>query len=73
VTFSLPFFARTKKGKYYLSVGSVGSREAVAVLSQIRFIDRKRLSNKICTIEADFFQTLTRAVIEASFTGEPLK
>jgi mRNA interferase MazF len=46
----VPLTARPKKGKYYFSVGAVSGREAVAVLSQIRFVDRKRLVVKIAFI-----------------------
>jgi mRNA interferase MazF len=69
----VPLTARPKQGKYYLPVGTIGGREAVAVLSQVRFIDRKRLANKICTLESEIFQSLIRAVIGASFTSLPLK
>jgi mRNA interferase MazF len=69
----VPLTARPKKGKYYFPVGSVDGRDAVAVLSQVRFIDRKRLVNKICTLETETFQSLLRAVIGASFNVVPLK
>ncbi len=63
----VPLTAQPKKGKYYISVGKIDDRDAVAVLSQIRFIDRKRLANKICTLDEDVFRTLTTAVVSASF------
>jgi hypothetical protein len=39
------------------------------VLSQLRFIDRKRLSNKICTLDERIFRTLTNAVVSVNFSG----
>lgn len=63
----VPLTAQPKKGKYYISVGKIDDRDAVAVLSQIRFVDRKRLANKICTLDEDVFRTLTTAVVSASF------
>lgn len=63
----VPLTARSKKGKYYFSVGEVAGREAVAVLSQIRFVDRKRLELKICTLDKEIFQSLTQAIVKACF------
>lgn len=63
----VPLTAKPKKGKYYLPVGDVSGRDAVAVLSQIRFVDRKRLAMKIATMDRDTFQTLTKAVVKVCF------
>ncbi len=63
----VPLTARPKKGKYYFSVGAVSGREAVAVLSQIRFVDRKRLVVKIATMEQGAFRALTREVVAVCF------
>ena len=63
----VPLTARPKKGIYYLAVGDIDGREAVAVLSQVRFVDRKRFTNKICMLDEETFSALVRAVIQASF------
>ena len=63
----VPLTAKPKKGKNYFSVGDVSGRDAVAVLSQIRFVDRKRLAMKIATMDQGTFDALTRAVVKASF------
>ena len=63
----VPLTAKLKKGKYYFSVGDVSGRDAVAVLSQIRFVDRKRLAVKIATMDQNTFDALTKAVVKASF------
>ena len=63
----VPLTAKPKNGKYYFDVGNVSGRKAVAVLSQLRFVDRKRLSSKIATMDQDIFKALTRAVVNASF------
>jgi len=65
----VPLTARPKKGKYYFPIGDVAGRQAVAVLSQIRFVDRKRLAMKIATLDQDTFQSLTAAVVAACFPG----
>lgn len=63
----VPLTARPKKGTYYLAVGRVDGRDAVAVLSQVRFIDRRRFANKISTLDEETFSVLVRAIIQASF------
>ncbi len=63
----VPLTAKPKKGKYYFSVGNVSGRDAVAVLSQIRFVDRKRLAVKIATMEQETFDALTKVVVKACF------
>ena len=64
----MPLTARPKEGKYYFAVGSIEDREAVAVLSQVRFIDRKRLENKICTLDEDVFRSLVQSVVRTRFS-----
>lgn len=63
----VPLTAKPKKGKYYFSVGDISGRDAIAVLSQLRFVDRKRLALKIATMDNKTFQTLTKAVVKACF------
>ena len=65
----VPLTAKPKRGKYYFSVGDISGRDAVAVLSQIRFVDRKRLAVKIATMDHDTFDALTKAVGKACFRG----
>ncbi len=63
----VPLTARPKTGKYYVPVGEVNGRNATAVLSQIRFVDRKRLAVKIATLDQDTFEDLTTAIVRACF------
>lgn len=65
----VPLTARQKKGKYYFPLGMVEDREAVAVLSQMRFIDRKRLTNKIVTLDKETFKALSMASAKACLPG----
>ncbi|MFA6278584.1 MAG: type II toxin-antitoxin system PemK/MazF family toxin [Candidatus Paceibacterota bacterium] len=64
----VPLTGRPKQGKYYFSVGKIEDRDAVAVLSQVRFIDRKRLKNKICTLDEKLFRALLQEVVRVSFS-----
>lgn len=63
----IPLTGREKTGKYYFAIGEVDGRKATAVISQVRFIDRKRLANKIGVVEEGIFSRLAQAVIVANF------
>jgi mRNA interferase MazF len=67
----VPLTTKNKNGKYYFSVGKIEEREAVAVLSQVRFIDRRRLSNKICTLERKLYRNLLNKIVEINFESPP--
>lgn len=43
-------------------VGKIADRDATAVLSQIRFIDRKRLANKITMLDSKIFRELIKEI-----------
>jgi mRNA interferase MazF len=66
----IPLTAKPKKGKYYFPIGIVNGRDAVAVLSQIRLIDRRRLEEKIGTMPKAKFKELLSAIIKTNFTYE---
>ena len=63
----VPLTARPKKGKYYFPIGNVAGKQAVAVLSQLRFIDKKRLAKKILTLDRDIFKKLREAIVDVCF------
>src|SRR3989344_5304192 len=42
----VPLTSKNKKGTYYFDLGKVGKRDAKAVLSQVRFIDKRRLRSE---------------------------
>lgn len=63
----VPLTTTQKKGKYYFVVGELEGKNATAILSQVRFIDRKRLANKVGFLGEDIFNRLFEAVVEASF------
>jgi mRNA interferase MazF len=64
----VPLTGRVKHGRYYYPIGMIGSRDATAILSQIRFADRKRLTNKIATLDGATFRELVRSVIRANLS-----
>lgn len=64
----VPLTGKVKRGKYYFSVGTVGGREASAVLSQLRLIDRKRLTKKIETMPKPLFKELLSIIVKTNFT-----
>lgn len=64
----VPLTSRDKKGTYYFDVGIIDGREAKAVLSQIRFIDKRRLINKADVISKDIFEKLRSAVVQLNLS-----
>ncbi len=64
----IPLTAKPKKGKYYFPMGLVNGRDAIAVLSQLRLIDRKRLSEKIEMIPKEIFKDLLNMIVKINFT-----
>lgn len=64
----VPLTAKLKTGKYYFPVGDASGRESVAVLSQLRLIDRRRLTQKAGTLPKQSFKKLLAALIAVNFT-----
>jgi len=63
----VPLTAKPKSGKYYFKIGTLEGRDAVANLSQIRHIDRKRLHSKMSTVDQKLFEELRAAVVGVCF------
>lgn len=64
----VPLTSKDKKGTYYFDLGKIGGREAKAVLSQIRFIDKRRLIKKFDVVDKEIFEKLKSAIIQINFT-----
>ncbi|HSX24577.1 MAG TPA: type II toxin-antitoxin system PemK/MazF family toxin [Candidatus Andersenbacteria bacterium] len=64
----VPLTSKDKKGTYYFNIGKVGKRDAKAVLSQIRFIDKRRLIKKLDVVNKEVFEKLQSALIQINFT-----
>ncbi len=66
----IPLTTKPKKGKYYFSIGSASGREAVANLSQLRLVDRRRLTQKTGVIAKPMFKALLAELVRVNFTYE---
>ncbi len=64
----VPLTSKNKKGTYYFDIGQVGGREAKAVLSQLRFIDKRRLMNKVDVVHKEVFEKLKSAIIQINLS-----
>ncbi len=58
----VPLSTSQIKHKYRLPVGVVGGRDAVALLSQMRLIDTKRLINKIGYLNKNSFEEIKKSL-----------
>ena len=64
----VPLTSRDKKGLFYFDVGTVAGRLAKANLSQIRFVDKRRLVNKVDMIGEEIFEKLRSAIIQLNLS-----
>ena len=67
VFLAIPLSTTLKRGKYYAPLGLVDGREAVAILSQLRLIDCKRLTNRIGILDSALFFELVEQIIKVNF------
>lgn len=58
----IPLTTSQKSNKYYIRIGKVSNKEAVAIISQIRLIDTKRLIKKVGVINKEKFEKIRKAV-----------
>ena len=66
---AVPLSTTSKQGKYYAPLGLIDGRDAVAILSQLRLFDCKRLANRIGILEESAFTELVEKIIKANFRG----
>lgn len=64
---ALPLSTTSKRNKYLISAGEIDGKQAVAVLSQIRNIDSKRLVNKIAHLERETLAELKEKTSRINF------
>lgn len=58
----IPLTTSHKKNIYNISVGVIDKKKASAIISQVRLIDTKRLSNKIGMLDKTLFEEIKKAV-----------
>lgn len=58
----VPLSTSTKVHKLRIPIGLVDGKQAVALISQIRLIDTKRLVNKIDFLDKEMFATVRKTV-----------
>jgi deoxyuridine 5'-triphosphate nucleotidohydrolase len=59
--------SQKKEGIYYFPLGMVDGKSAVAILSQVRFIDSRRLIKKIDVLDDAIFQEMKSALCRTLF------
>ncbi len=58
----VPLTTSKKKNAYNKKLGVIDSRDAAAIISQIRLIDTKRLINKVTTLDKDIFNSIRKTI-----------
>ena len=64
VFWALPLSTKVKIGKFYAPVDLHDGIERVAILSQVRLIDAKRLLRKVSTVDESDYASIQKAVID---------
>ncbi len=59
----LPFTSQSKKGSWYVEIKQKG-RKSCVMLNQARILDKKRLSNRIGTLDDSDFQKVQKRFLE---------
>ena len=62
ICLAIPLTTSQKENKYYMRTGKIKNKEASVIISQIRLIDTKRLSNKIGILNKEKFEEIRKAV-----------
>jgi mRNA interferase MazF len=60
----VPLTTSKKQNNYHFDLGVVGDSHAFAIISQIRLIDTKRLSNRITILNKDIFNSMKKTIKE---------
>jgi mRNA-degrading endonuclease toxin of MazEF toxin-antitoxin module len=58
----VPLTTSTKTNPYHIPVGLIADKKAVAIISQLRLIDVKRLDQKIAVLDIHTFDKIRKAV-----------
>ena len=62
VLLTVPLTTKIKKNKYYVPLDIGDGTPRMAIISQIRLIDTKRLIDKLATLEEDSFTKIKNAI-----------
>ena len=63
IFWALPLSTKIKEGKFYVFLFASDNIKRVAIISQLRLIDSKRLLDKIAVISEDEYKEIKKAVI----------
>lgn len=58
----IPLTTSAKRNRYHVAVGSVGGRQAYAIISQLRLVDTRRLDTLIETLDIELFTSVRKAI-----------
>jgi mRNA interferase MazF len=72
IFFGVVLTGNKRSGKYYFHLGLINGVETSAILSQVRIVDRKRLADKLCTLDIVAFEKLKSALQRTLFGVVPL-
>ena len=66
----VPLASQDKNGKYYFEVPPIRGIKNLAIISQIRLIDKRRLQEKIGVVPKDVFLELKKIITEMILSND---
>jgi mRNA interferase MazF len=58
----IPLTKTNKLNKYLFHVGLIDGKKSKAIISQLRLVDTKRFTNRICKLEENIFNRIRKAI-----------
>ncbi len=63
VFWAIPLSTKMKKSRFYVALSATDGIERVAIISQLRLVDAKRLLDKIAVVSESEYREIQKAVI----------
>ena len=62
VFWAIPLSTKVKHGRFYVALYAIDNIQRVAIISQLRLVDSKRLLDKITMVSEDEYKNIQKAV-----------
>jgi len=64
---AVPLTTANKENPYKLSIGKIEDKDSFINTSQLRYVDSKRLTNKVTTLDKDLFLVIKQKTSQINF------
>lgn len=70
IFWAIPLTSQNKKGKFYFPINNINGKRNIAIMSQFKLIDAKRLRYKIGDIDSKKFQKIKKIISEILLSND---